>query len=223
MKTCIIIPTYNEAKTISQIVRPLCRQGLDVVVIDDGSKDTTASLASAEGATVLRNAENQGKGASLIRGFQHALSNGFEAVITMDGDGQHLPEDAAYFIRLAEHSQSSVLIGNRMSQAAKMPFLRILTNLFMSWLLSLFAGQRIPDTQCGLRLIKKDVLERVKLTTTKYETDSELIIQASRLGFKIESVPIKAIYAGEKSQINPLIDTLRFIRFMARQVWTTRN
>jgi len=223
MKTCIIIPTYNEAKTIGSIVAPLHGQGYEVVVVDDGSRDTTAENARQHGATVLANRINQGKGASLIKGFRYALENGFEAVITMDGDGQHLPEDAAYFIRLAEHSQSGVLIGNRMSRASKMPMLRILTNLFMSWLLSVFAGQRIPDTQCGLRLIKKAVLERVRLTTTKFETDSELLIQAARLGFKIESVPIKAIYAGEQSQINPIIDTMRFIRFMARQLWTSRN
>lgn len=223
MKTCVIIPTYNEAKTIASIVFPLCDQGFEVVVVDDGSQDTTAQNARQHGATVLTNPINQGKGASLIRGFQYALGKGYEAVITMDGDGQHLPEDAAYFIRLAEHSQSGILIGNRMSRTAKMPFIRIATNIFMSWLLSVFAGQRIPDTQCGLRLIKKAVLERVRLTTTKFETDSELLIQAARLGFKIESVPIKAIYAGEKSQINPIIDTLRFVRFMARQLWTSRN
>jgi hypothetical protein len=92
----------------------------------------------------------------------------------------------------------------------------------MSWLLSCIAKQKIPDTQCGFRLIKQEVLKRVPLVTSKYETESEILIRSSRLGFKIESVPIKTIYLGEKSRINPFIDTLRFFRFLIRELWTTR-
>jgi hypothetical protein len=92
----------------------------------------------------------------------------------------------------------------------------------MSWLISKVAKQKIPDTQCGFRLIKREVLEKLNLKTVKYETESEIIIQASRLGFKIESVPIKTIYGGEKSQINPFIDTLRFMRFIIKELWTMR-
>ena len=103
-----------------------------------------------------------------------------------------------------------------------MPYVRLFTNKFMSWLISLAAGQSVPDTQCGFRLIKRGVLERIDLKTSKYETESEIIIQASRLGFKIESIPVKSIYEGEKSQINPVVDTLRFIRFICAQLWTMK-
>ncbi|MFH1888873.1 MAG: glycosyltransferase family 2 protein [Candidatus Omnitrophota bacterium] len=223
MKVCVIIPTYNEASTIAGIVTKIKQLGLEILVIDDGSLDNTSQIARDNGAVILRNENNEGKGASLIKGFRYALNSGSEAVITMDGDGQHLPEEIPYFIRIAKDSKSGILIGNRMLRNNSMPLVRVMTNKFMSWIISLVAGQDIPDTQCGFRLIKKDVLENVNLRTSKYESESEILIKASRLGYKIESVPIKTIYSGEKSQINPLIDTLRFIKFIINEAWTTRD
>lgn len=224
MKTCIIIPTYNEAKTITGLIRQIQQQGQDlqVVVIDDGSNDFTHQVACNCGVTVLRNPSNEGKGASLVKGFNYALSKDFDAIITMDGDGQHTPADISYFMRLAEYSNSQVLIGNRMSNPRNMPWGRLVVNKFMSWFISKIAGQWIPDTQCGFRLIKRNALEKLDLNTRKYEIESEILIKASRLGFKIESVPIESIYLGEKSQINPFVDTFRFISFVFRELWTTR-
>ncbi len=158
MKICIVIPTYNEAKSIASLIRKIRQQELEVVVIDDGSQDSTSEIAKDNGAIVLRNENNEGKGASLLKGFHYAQDRGFDAVITMDGDGQHLPEEIPYFIRLATYSNSGILIGNRMSERNNMPYIRILTNKLMSWLISFVAGQSIPDTQCGFRLIKKWVL-----------------------------------------------------------------
>jgi glycosyltransferase involved in cell wall biosynthesis len=222
MKICVIIPTYNESKAIGGIVKEIRKQGFGALVVDDGSQDNTFEIAESSGAVVLRNQDNAGKGASLIKGFNYALAGDFDAVITMDGDGQHSPDEIPYFIRLAEFSDGGIFIGNRMSKIRNMPALRIITNQFMSWLISLVAGQPIPDTQCGFRLIKRKVLEKIDLRTSKYETESEIIIKAARLGFKIESIPIKTIYAGEKSQINPIIDTLRFIKFIFKAAWTTK-
>jgi glycosyltransferase involved in cell wall biosynthesis len=168
---------------------------------------------------VISHPVNLGKGASLIKGFSYALEKGFDAVITMDGDGQHLPEDIFFFMRVAKYSPSAIFVGNRMHKARNMPPVRLLTNKFMSWLVSFVAKQKIPDTQCGFRLIKKEVLKKVSLHTSKYETESEILIKASRHGFKIEPVMIKTIYRGEKSQINPLIDSFRFVRFILREIW----
>lgn len=218
MKTCVIIPTYNEATKIAGLIKEIRQQELEAVVIDDGSCDNTSCIARDSGAVVLRNQNNEGKGASLIKGFRYALSNGFDAVITMDGDGQHLPSEIPYFIGLAKDSGNEILIGNRMLNIRNMPLLRVLTNKFMSALISFVVKQAIADTQCGFRLIKKQALERIDLKTFRYETESEIIIQAARLGFKIRSVPIKTIYRGEKSQINPFIDTLRFIRFIVQEL-----
>lgn len=220
MKTCVIIPTFNEYKEIGRIVAEVRKQNLEVIVIDDGSSDNTAVIAKDSGATVLKNEGNQGKGASLIKGFNYALDCGCDAVITMDGDGQHLPEDIPYFMRLAKYSDSGIIIGNRMQRIRNMPLLRLFTNKFMSWLISAVAKQKIPDTQCGFRLIKQEVFKKVRLSTSKYETESEILIKCARLGFKIESVPIKSIYMGEKSNINPFIDTLRFVKFILKELWT---
>lgn len=225
MKTCIIIPTYNEARAISNIIEEIKRQGqnLEILVIDDGSSDNTAQIAKDRGATVLKNPINEGKGASLMKGFNYALRNGFDAVLTMDGDGQHSPSDIAHFIDLSNHSNSAVLIGNRMSSPRNMPWLRLATNKCMSWFISKLVKQNIPDTQCGFRLIKKDTLEKLNIKSRKYEVESEILIKASRLGFKIESLNIKSIYSGEKSQINPIVDTLRFFRFILKEIWTMQS
>lgn len=218
MKTCVLIPTYNEAKTIVSIVREIRKQDLDILVIDDGSSDNTYQIARDNGAVVLRNEQNLGKGAALIKGFDYILKNDFDAVITMDGDGQHLPEEIPRFIKLALSSDSGVIIGNRMSARRNMPFVRVLTNKTMSWFISKVSKQKIPDTQCGFRLIKKEVLERLHLETSKYETESEILMKASRLGFKIESLPIESVYVGERSHIHPIIDTLRFFRFIFKKL-----
>ena len=101
-----------------------------------------------------------------------------------------------------------------MAMTRGMPVLRIMTNRFMSWVISAIAKQYIPDTQCGFRLVKKEVLEKINLSTSKYETESEILIKAARLGFRIEFVPVETIYSGQKSQINPFVDTLRFLRFI---------
>lgn len=223
MKTCVITPTRNEAKAIGKLVKEIRSYNLDAVVIDDGSIDNTSLIAKDNGAIVLKNEVNLGKGASLKKGFDYAIAQGFDTVITMDGDGQHMASDLPYFIRLAENSDKDIFIGNRMSKTRKMPLTRVLTNKFMSWLISKVAKQDIPDTQCGFRLIRKRVLEKIKLKTCKYETESEILIKAARLGFKIESVPIQSVYANERSQINPFVDTIRFIRLILGEIWITRS
>ena len=223
MRTCVIIPTYNQAPGIGKLAREIREQNLDVLVVDDGSKDNTSQIAINNGAVVLRNEDNQGKGASLIKGFNYALSHEYDAVITMDGDGQHLSEDLPYFMRLAKYSSNAIFIGNRMFKTKNMPLIRFLTNKFMSWFISCLAKQRIPDTQCGFRLFKKEVLKSLNLVTSKYETESEILIKGSRLGYKIESVPIKTIYLNERSHINLFIDTLRFIRFIIKDQTNPNN
>ena len=214
MKTCVVIPTYNEAHQIATLVEQLKNQGLEVVVVDDGSFDDTPSIALYNGATVLKNGCNLGKGVALNRGFTYALHHNFDAVITMDGDGQHDPADVPCFMRLAQHSSSGVLIGNRMHKAKDMPWPRLLANKHMSWFISLVARQDIPDSQCGFRLIKKEVLEKLELCSRNFEIETELILLASRLGYRIEAVPITTVYNGHKSRIRPLLDTMRFVRFM---------
>ena len=223
MKTCVIIPAVNEARHIGFVLEGIRPYGIPVVVIDDGSSDETSAVAKEKGAVVLRNRQNLGKGAALIRGFQYAVENHFDAVLTMDGDGQHDPQDIPFFLRHAEYSSNGIVIGNRMGRARGMPLVRLATNWCMSWLLSCVVRQSVPDTQCGFRLIKSEVLKRLDLRTKKFETESEIIIKASRAGFKVKSIPIKTLYAQTKSQIDPLIDTLRFIKLLAYETWRAQN
>jgi len=141
-------------------------------------------------------------------------------VITMDGDGQHSSLDLPTFIEKAENSKSPLIVGNRMGSIKGMPALRVATNFLMSKFISLLTAQSIPDTQCGFRLAKKELLTRIDLSTSKYETESEILIRAARLGFAIESVPVRTIYSGQKSQINPFVDTWRFFRFLLKDFFS---
>ncbi len=219
MKICVVIPVYNEVKTIGGIIARIKKLDLEVLIIDDGSRDGSFQEAKASGAVVLKNEFNLGKGASLLKGFKYALANNFDVIITMDGDGQHDTADIPSFVSLAISSESGILIGNRMVKTKNMPWIRMVTNKLLSRFISGISGQHIPDTQCGFLLIKKDVLEKVNLITNNFEAESEILIKAARLGVKIESIPINTIYMGEVSRINPFIDTFRFIRLMIKEVF----
>lgn len=214
MKTCVIIPTYNESKTIGELSILVRKEGFDVIVVDDGSKDNTATIAEENGASVITHKENRGKGASLKAGFAYAVKNYYDGVIVMDGDGQHNPKDIKRFIQAAESTHADLIVGNRMGDTKNMPFLRWVTNRWMSNFISRACKQYIPDTQCGFRFIKSGLLKEIRLTSSKYETESEILIRAGRGKFKIDSIPIESVYKGEVSSIHPIIDAFRFIRLI---------
>lgn len=219
MNACVIIPTYNEAHTIADLVKGTKKLGLDVIVTDDGSFDTTARIAEGEGAHVLRNDKNKGKGAALRKAFLYAIKNDYDGAVTMDGDAQHDPEEIATFLQRAGVCDAGVIVGNRMRGSTHMPKVRRITNKLMSTLISMIIRQDVPDTQCGFRFIRRNVLEDMVLRTSKFEIDSEILIEASRSGYKIDSIPIKIIYQGQASQIKPIVDTLRFLWFISRIIF----
>jgi glycosyltransferase involved in cell wall biosynthesis len=217
MKSVVLMPAHNEETAISGVVKEVSNLGFVVVVVDDGSSDKTSETAKNAGAIVIKNQINMGKGLALRKGFEYILSNmDFDVIITMDADGQHEPSSLSDFIKKAEISESDLVLGNRMEKTEKMPRLRVFTNRFMSGVLSKKIGQYVPDTQCGYRLIKKDLLKKLDFSTSRYEMESEMLIKAGRLGARIDSVPINSIYSGQTSKINPIIDTFRFIRLMMR-------
>ncbi len=223
-KTAVLIPSFNEAKTIGGIVERLKGAGWeDVYVVDDGSSDGTASIAGAKGARVISSASNKGKGVSLREGFSRILKEGFDRVLVMDGDGQHSIDDIGRFYAKMDETGAGIVVGNRMSATRKMPFLRIIVNHFMSYLISVVSGQSIPDTQCGFRLIKKEALKNICLEASYFETESELLIKAARSGCKIESVPVKTVYSDETSSIRPIKDTIRFMAFMLKLVFAGKR
>lgn len=214
MKVCVIIPTYNESDTIGNLVSKIKKLGFDVLVIDDGSTDNTREIVKGKSVLLLENNTNLGKGSALRRGFDYAILNEYDFVVTMDGDGQHSPTEIVRFIELAQKERAGIIVGDRMQNCIGMPWVRQMTNSFMSRFISRLAGQHIPDTQCGFRLIKIDVLKNIKLISQRFEIESEILIKAARSGFKVISTPIKTIYQGEKSKISPFIDTLRFVRLI---------
>ncbi|MDD5292645.1 MAG: glycosyltransferase family 2 protein, partial [Candidatus Omnitrophica bacterium] len=216
MKGCVIIPTFNEAKIIRDLIAKIKVFGLDVLVVDDGSKDSTADLARKAGAQVIVHARNMGKGASLRTGFNKVINDDYDFTITMDGDGQHRPEDIDNFIREFSATNSDIIVGNRMDCPQNMPLHRWITNRIMSMIISSICKTYIPDSQCGFRFIKKDVLKDMVFSTSNYEIESELLMQASKKNYRITSVPIKSVYEGQDSQINPIVDTVRFFRFILK-------
>jgi len=216
----VVIPAYNAGRTIAELLERtlLFAKREDVVVIDDGSVDQTSQLAEEAGVVVLRQPKNKGKGEALKAGFEHVRANHYVALITMDADLQHAPESIPDFTRKAEHF-SGIIIGTRKRNLRIMPFSRWLTNHLTSVIVSVLSGETVRDSQSGYRLIPVPVLKRVRLKSSKYEMESEILIKAARRGFKVGEVPIGTIYEGSRSFINPLVDTGRFIRLMWRSLW----
>lgn len=216
MRACVILPAFNEADNISKVIREIKKAEIEVIVIDDGSNDSTSSIAEKEKTHLIRHPIRRGKGASLKDGFDYARSNGYDMIITMDADGQHDPSEIPLFIKKAKETGARVIVGNRLADPAGMPLTRIFTNWFMSKIISAICRQVIPDTQCGYRLFYREAIDSIDIEARKFEIESELLVKLARKGYRIESLPIKSIYAGGTSQINPLIDTFRFIRFIVK-------
>ncbi len=217
MKTCVLIPVHNEVRTIGYLVQKIKKKNLDVVVVDDGSQDNSGQAAKENGAFVLKHQAKLGKGYSLREGFLYAIQNNYDGVITMDGDGQHDVDDLGQFVNQSQKNDGCIITGNRMNNSRGMPFVRFLTNRIMSGILSLMCRQNIPDSQCGYRYISTRVLKDIDLTCDDFEIESEVLIKASKKGFKIYSVPVKTIYEDEYSKIHPVHDTIRFITYLIKE------
>ncbi|MDE1920100.1 MAG: glycosyltransferase family 2 protein [Candidatus Omnitrophica bacterium] len=218
MKTAVVIPAHNEGQTIGPLVKAVKGLGFDCIVINDGSMDNTEAAASKEQAVVLKTPAKSGKGKALALGFDYAMGKGYEALITMDGDGQHSPSDIGAFVACCRNTGADIVNGNRMNDPRGMPALRLATNHVMSWLISLICRQHIADTQCGFRLICTRVLQTIRLESSDFEIETEVLIKASKKGFKIVSVDIQTIYNDEVSKIQPLRDTCRFIAYLWREL-----
>ena len=212
----VVIPAYQARKTIGPLVTEIRAQGLPVIVVDDASDDGTAKAAEAAGAFVIRRGANGGKGAALRDAIPAALQTGCEWVLTLDADGQHLVSEIPLFLQETERDRADLLIGNRMGRPRGMPLDRWITNLFMSWIISRIARQKVPDTQCGFRMAHRRVLEKVRLVSNRFEVESEWVIRAAGAGFRIASVPVTSVYRRQISFIRPLRDTLRFFRLLSR-------
>jgi len=218
-----LIPAYYEEAQIQAVARRALAQLDHVLVVDDGSTDKTSEEARKAGAEVIRHEKNQGKGAAIKTGLRELTARGFLYVLVLDGDGQHLPEEIPAFLQEANRSGAPLVVGTRMSDTRKMPMLRKLTNRFMSGQISRLCRQPVPDSQCGFRMMHRDVIPHLFCDSNNYDYETEMLLIASREGFQISSVPVSTIYGEEKSKIHPLRDTLRFFKLIRRYQGTKKN
>jgi glycosyltransferase involved in cell wall biosynthesis len=208
-----VIPCRDEAATIAGLVAAARGFVRCVIVVDDGSRDDTATRASAAGASVVRHAHNRGKGAALRTGLQAARQAGYGWAIVLDGDGQHSPADIPTFLQKAAEPGLGLVIGNRMGQANELPWLRRQVNRWMSRRLSRRSGRCLPDSQCGFRLVNLPAWERLGLETNHFEVESEMLLAFVTAGHRVEFVPIQTIGRGPHSHIRPILDTWRWARW----------
>jgi glycosyltransferase involved in cell wall biosynthesis len=218
LKTAAIIPAYRQEQHISDVVRRTRRQLDHVLVVDDGSSDNTARCAREAGAEVIVHSQNRGKGEAIKTGLRHWLDRQFIHVIILDADGQHLPEEIDRFIAaaLVQAADRSLFLGNRMNNLTGMPFVRRVVNRYMSNRISRICRQEIPDTQCGFRMLDRQLIPELLEGGTRFDYETEMLIIASRKGYRIESVPITTVYSDEVSSIHPARDAIRFFKLMRR-------
>ncbi|MFZ1009663.1 MAG: glycosyltransferase family 2 protein [Candidatus Sulfotelmatobacter sp.] len=211
MRTCALIPAFNEAPYIANVVERARQHVEEVVVIDDGSSDATADLARAAGATCLQLPVNRGKASALRAGIVYAREQNFTHVITLDGDGQHLPEDIPVMLRVAEETGADLVIGARCFERALMPRSRYFSNTVGSRLASVLVGCEIRDSQSGFRLFRLDKLDAVNLRSRCYELEMEILIKMARSGCTIAHAPIRTVYddGQARSKMKPVRDTVR--------------
>jgi glycosyltransferase involved in cell wall biosynthesis len=216
----VVIPAHNEASTIRLVVMRALRHAGVVIVIDDGSDDGTSRALAGLPITLLANARNEGKAASLWLGMQHALSLGVDAVVTLDADGQHDPADIPRLVSAARRSPGRIVIGARLADRHKIPPLRYFANRVANFWIAWAAGYPIEDSQSGFRLYPASLLTQVRIRHDRsrcFVFESEILIEASRLGYESLPVQVAAIYPleGRPSHFRQFVDVERIARMVS--------
>ncbi|MCK4639979.1 MAG: glycosyltransferase family 2 protein [Candidatus Marinimicrobia bacterium] len=222
-KYCIIIPAYNAADTISDLIKVIYKlnPSLKIFVVDDGSTDCTFDNAKTfQQVSVYKHDFNRGKGEAIRTGIKEAKSSGFHYAIFIDADLQHDPHLIEEFILIREQKDVDLVLGKRSFLKTKMPFHRILSNSITSFMISLRTGLRVHDSQCGYRLVNISKVPIENLKESGFQFESEFLIKMLSSGLKYCEIPIPTIYDKSASSINNLIDTIKFIRlFLKSYLW----
>jgi glycosyltransferase involved in cell wall biosynthesis len=194
-RVAIVIPAYNEERSIIAVIRGLKQQGFArLIVVDDGSSDRTSELARQEGVILLRHILNRGLGGALGTGINAALRLGAKLIVTFDADGQHDPDDIGRFLKPIENGEADVVIGSRMLDPVGMPYSRRLANWIANFVTYLLFRARTTDSQSGLRAFSSHAATRMRILTSGMEVSSEIIAETVKNGLQWKEVPIKAIY-----------------------------
>jgi UDP-N-acetylglucosamine---dolichyl-phosphate N-acetylglucosaminyltransferase len=194
-RVAIVIPAYNEERTIIEVIRGLKRHGFTrLIVVDDGSSDRTSELASQEGVILLRHILNRGLGGALGTGITAALRLRAEAIVTFDADGQHNPDDITRLLEPIAKGEADVVIGSRMLEPIGMPYPRRLANWTANIVTYLLFRGWTTDSQSGLRAFSSQAAARIQIMTNGMEVSSEIIAETVKNRLKREEVPVQAIY-----------------------------
>ena len=200
-RVCVIVPAYNESQVIAGVIKKAKKTfakaegyDIDVVVVNDGSKDNTSAEARKGGAIVIDHILNSGAGGATLTGLAYARKHKYDIAATMDADGQHAPEDVVKGIKKIDKSPSGLLIGSRLIDSEGMSKTKVLGNKGLSLITQILFGVNVTDSQSGLRIYSRAAIEKLDWKTTGYEFCSEMIWRAKQLGIEIEEFPIQAIY-----------------------------
>jgi glycosyltransferase involved in cell wall biosynthesis len=206
---CAVIPAFDCAATIGEVVAGARRHLSGVVVVSDGSRDDTAARAAEAGARVEILPENRGKGFALRRGIEIALAGRPAALVLLDGDGQHDPEDIPALVAAWDGGAADLVVGARLQDSRRIPTARYWTNYIGTRILTWMSELPLEDSQSGYRLLSGDLARRLRLRSDGYAVESEMLIKAGKTGARLRHVTVRTIYNEEKSHFRPLVDTLR--------------
>ena len=213
-----VIPAYQEGSRIARVVHRALLHATEVLVVDDGSDDDTARAAEAAGATVLRHEHNLGKGRALSTGLAYAAEFDYEIAVTLDGDGQHDPREIPKLLRTL-NSGADIAVGCRMRKPDGMPLARLLTNKVMSTILAILTKHSLRDTQSGFKALRIPAVRKLRLGTSRFDWESELIIWAARRGLRMRETDIRSIYSNHhRSKICVVSDTIRFVKLVLSNI-----
>ena len=216
-RTAIAIPAYDAESSIGEVVRRAREILPEVIVVDDGSVDATGQVAMAYGAEVLTHPHNRGKGSALRTAFQELFLRGFDAVVTLDADGQHLPEEIPRLLAVPA-SEADLVLGTRDHLFEEMRSLRRTSNRLSSRAISLVAGCRLSDVQSGFRLYRRRLLDGTGFPESRFDAESAVVVRAVRRGFRIVSVPVRLgfVDGARTSHYRAVVDSLRIARAVTR-------
>lgn len=219
LKCCIIIPTYNNEKTVERVIDGVLQFTSNIIIVNDGCTDSTFNLLQNYQQLIqIHFPKNKGKGVALKKGFEKAVSHGYEYAITIDSDGQHYPDDIPVFIAELEKDRNCLLIGERNMVQETVPKGSSFGHKFSNFWYWIETGVKLTDTQSGYRLYPLLVLHKIKFYTTRFEFEIENIVRASWNGLKVKNIPIKVLYDPNErvSHFRPIKD---FARITLLNIW----